>query len=165
MTATIRPYSPTDWTRLCEIHDAARLDELRPSVSIEAFLPLEQAAESEGLFDGTVVVAEVDGVVRGFVAFTDNEMTWLYVEPSYYGRGIGKMLLQHAIDHAGPVLRTEVLEGNEPALGLYRSYGFVIVERRVGKMQGNERFPAVGFILERREVPTFQSSPGSPAEV
>lgn len=37
----IRPYFPSDWPRLCTIHDAARLDELRLSVGEAAFLTLE----------------------------------------------------------------------------------------------------------------------------
>jgi hypothetical protein len=59
----IRPYRPTDWERLCAIHDAARRHELEASGLAEAFLSLEQAAENEGLFDSEVVVAEEQGMV------------------------------------------------------------------------------------------------------
>lgn len=73
----IRAYQPTDWSRLCEIHDASRLDELSLSVGAEAFLTLEQTAKSEGLLDNKLFVAEVNGVVQGFVAYSDEELTWL----------------------------------------------------------------------------------------
>jgi hypothetical protein len=47
---TIRPYAPADWPRLCENHDAARMDELRAFGCPDAFLPLAAAANNEGLF-------------------------------------------------------------------------------------------------------------------
>jgi hypothetical protein len=43
---TIRPYEAADWSRLCAIHDAARLDELRHSAGLAAFLTLEQTAHN-----------------------------------------------------------------------------------------------------------------------
>ena len=76
----IRPYVSRDWPRLCGIHDAARLDELRRTVGEAAFLSLEQTAHSEGLFEGRLDVAVLDDCVRGFVAFSDCELTWLYVD-------------------------------------------------------------------------------------
>jgi hypothetical protein len=54
----LRPYQAKDWPRLCAIHDSARMDELRASGLTEAFLTLEQAAENEGLFECSVIVAE-----------------------------------------------------------------------------------------------------------
>ena len=147
----IREYTPEDWPRLCEIHDAARLDELRPSVGEAAFLTLEQTAENEGLFDASVFVAEVSGRVEGFVAFSPDELTWLYVDPSVYRRGIGRALLRHAIERADDHFSTEVLVGNEPALQLYLSEGFSITEKADGRLTGNDAFEASGYILERRK--------------
>ncbi len=144
----IRPYIQADWPRLCAIHDAARLDELRPTVGEAAFLPLEQAAENEGLFDGRVDVAEVDGVVEGFIAYTDDEITWIYVNPKLYRRGIGRALVRHALAAAGPVVRLEVLEGNEAALRFYLAEGFLVVQRSEGRLAGNETFAAVGLVME-----------------
>jgi GNAT superfamily N-acetyltransferase len=93
----IRPYSPTDWARPCVIHDAARLHELEAAGLSEAFLSLEDTAENEGLFDGEVLVAESEGQVQGFVAFTQHELTWLYVDPGKSRQGIGRRLLRRAI--------------------------------------------------------------------
>jgi ribosomal protein S18 acetylase RimI-like enzyme len=149
---TIRPYIPADWPKLCAIHDAARLDELRLSVGSGAFLPLEQTAESEGLFLGRLDVAEQDGQIVGFVAYTPTDLTWLYVVPKSYRTGIGRVLLRHAIANAGPVFRTEVLEGNQPATALYLSEGFRVIERKTGRLEGNEAFAATGLILERHRA-------------
>lgn len=147
----IRKYIPSDWPRLCEIHDAARLDELRLSVGEAAFLTLEQTAQNEGLFDASVVVAEVSGCVEGFAAFSQDELTWLYVNPCVYRRGIGRVLLRYAIEHAGDRFSAEVLEGNEPALKLYLSEGFSITKKSKGRLAGNEAFEASGYRLERRK--------------
>lgn len=145
----IRPYRPDDWPRLCAIHDAARRDELAASGLMDAYLTLAQTAENEGLFAGEVFVCEAAGEVQGFVAFNDDELTWLYVDPAAYGQGIGRRLLRHAVAARGGTLGTEVLLGNERALALYRSEGFRVVRRADGKLAGNEGFAASGWVLER----------------
>ena len=144
---TIRPYTSTDWPRLCVIHDAARLDELRLTVGTDAFLTLEQTAENEGLFDDKLAVAELEGVVRGFVAYSDTELTWLYVHPEFYQKGIGRGLVRYAIADSMTAMELEVLEDNTPALKLYLSEGFRVIRRIEGKLEGNEDFAAVGLAL------------------
>jgi len=151
---TIRPYEPSDWPRLCEIHDPARQDELRAFGQPEAFLPLEQAAGNEGLFESDLHVAEVDGLVEGFVGLKSDEVTWLYVSPARYREGIGRALLRHVLAVSGPERRIEVLEGNERALGLYLSEGFVIRVRAEGKLVGNESFTGAGFRMVHRKAAT-----------
>jgi ribosomal protein S18 acetylase RimI-like enzyme len=146
---SIRPYTAADWEQLCAVHDAARKDELAASGLPAAYLTLEQTAENEGLFAGQVWVYETQGTVRGFVAFADHELTWLYVHPQSYRLGIGRALLQHAITACGGNLSTEVLVGNESALQLYLSEGFRIDQRVDGKLAGNESFAASGYVLQR----------------
>lgn len=146
----LRPYRTEDWSRLCAIHDAARLYELSASGLAGAFLTLEQTAEGEGLFDGTLTVAECDGRVQGFVAFSEGELTWLYVEPSRFRQGVGRALLRHVIEGCGGEISTEVLVGNEAALRLYLSEGFAIIRRVDGRLTGNAVFPASGYRLLRK---------------
>jgi ribosomal protein S18 acetylase RimI-like enzyme len=145
----LRPYSPSDWNRLCIIHDAARVHELEASGLAAAFLSLEASAENEGLLDGEVVVAEVGGEVSGFVAYANGELTWLYVDPAHYGLGVGRRLLRHAITACEGTISTEVLVGNEAALALYISEGFKVQRRIDGKLTGNEGFAASGYVLQR----------------
>lgn len=147
----IRPYQPTDWPRLCEIHDASRLDELSLTVGTEAFLPLEQTAENEGLFDSRLFVAEVNTVVQGFVAYSDEELTWLYVDPKFYKQGVGRALVRQAVADSSS-MELELLEGNSPALALYLSEGFRVIKRIEGRLEGNPDFAAVGLVL-RHDVP------------
>lgn len=118
------------------------------SVGVDAFLSLAATAENEGLFEGEVWVACDDKTVVGFIAFVDDEVTWLYVSPDHYRQGIGKSLLRHAIARCGDTVSTSVLSGNIAALNLYLSEGFRIIETKTGKLNGNESFPATGHILE-----------------
>jgi ribosomal protein S18 acetylase RimI-like enzyme len=145
----IRPYRSGDWAAIEAIHDAARLIELRLSVGEEAFLSLAETAENEGLFAGEVWVATEADAVVGFVAACADEITWLYVDTERHRRGIGRALLRHAIGCCGEVVRVETLVGNEPALALYRSEGFTVVETKAGRLVGNERFPATGHRMIR----------------
>jgi ribosomal protein S18 acetylase RimI-like enzyme len=146
----VRTYSPNDWPSLCEIHDAARKLELSSAGLLDAFLTLEQTAEGEGLFDGDLLVYDSGSKVQGFVAFADNELTWLYVDPTAARQGIGRALLKQAIAACGGNMTTEVLVGNDSALQLYLSEGFRVLKRVDGKLTGNESFPASGYVLERR---------------
>ncbi|GGQ55834.1 GNAT family N-acetyltransferase [Couchioplanes azureus] len=146
----IRPYRDDDWPQIARIHDAARLDELRDSAGVAAFLTLAQTAEGEGLFDGRVWVAEDGGTVAGFVAHDDAEITWLYVDPARYRRGIGRALLRHAMAACDAErIEVTVLAGNAAGLALYRAEGFEITETRTGPMVGNESFTATGHIMHR----------------
>lgn len=136
----IREYVIDDWTRICEIHDAARKDELSSAGLEDAFLSMEETAENEGFFDYRVLVAEIDGMVQAFAAFSDTELSWLYVDPSCYGVGLGFALVKAALLATGASLSVEVLDGNERALSLYEKAGFAVVGRTTGRMPGNERF-------------------------
>jgi len=144
----LRKYNSEDWDAIADIHDRARLDELRASVGVEAFLSLAATFENEELFEGEVWVACEDETVVGFIAFADDYVTWLYVSPDRYRQGIGKVLLRQAIDRCGKTVSTSVLSGNDAALHLYLSEGFKIIETKTGKLNGNESFPATGHILE-----------------
>lgn len=150
----IRKYKNSDWKRLCEIHDLARIDELTGSVDLDAFLDLEATAENEGLFDGELWLLEEDSKVLAFIAFDEDEITWLYVDPAHYNQGMGRKLIQFAKTRIQGNITIEVLSGNKPALHLYKSEGFEVVKKVNGKLTGNESFEAEGYILvfKRRGV-------------
>ena len=147
MGISVRPYNDADWAQICRIHDAARLDELRDSVGLEAFLTLEQTCENEELFANPVRVAELDGVVVGFVAASAEEITWIYVDPALYRRGIARAMMADVLATAGDRVELEVLEGNSSARAFYESLGFVWESSTTGKLAGNERFTATGHTL------------------
>jgi ribosomal protein S18 acetylase RimI-like enzyme len=143
----VREYAPSDWPHLCEIHDSARKQELLASGLLDAFLTLAQTADNEGLFDGLVLVAQDDVDLLGFIALSDNEITWLYVSPVHQRRGVARLLVRAALRSATGPVSLDVLVGNEAALKLYLSEGFQVVKQVSGKLAGNESFAASGFVL------------------
>ncbi len=148
----IRPYTVTDWHRVCEIHDAARRDELAAARLGDAFLTLAETADNEGFLEYAIRVAERNGAVLGFVAFTPEELAWLYVDPDCYGEGIGSALIQTALRETAAPLTAEVLDGNVAALATYRKAGFVETGRAQGRMPGNECFAVSVSVLRHPGV-------------
>lgn len=136
----IRPYTADDWTRVCQIHDAARRDELAAAGLEAAYLTLEETAQNEGFHDYAIRVAVVEGELVGFVAFTSDELAWLYVDPAAYGKGTGSALIRVALAEAKVPMSAEVLDGNTAAIAVYCKAGFEIVAKEQGRMPGNESF-------------------------
>lgn len=143
----IRSYRESDWPRFMAIHDAARADELRLAGLEDAFLPLSVAAEREGLFEYALRVADLDGTAVGFAAFTPDELAWLYVDPAFSCQGIGRTLVEDALERMERPVSIEVLAGNEPALRLYQRCGFQKEKIVSGKMPGNEGFAVTCHVL------------------
>ena len=144
----IRLYEEADFERLTEIHDPARKNELSLAGLSEAFVPLSIAAVEEDLFSYEVYVAEYGGIVAGFIAFNEEEIAWLYVDVNYSRKGIGKSLIDFALHRVGTKVSIEVLKGNFPAISLYSSAGFQIVETLTGKMPGNEQFSVTAHVMK-----------------
>jgi len=147
---TIRKYEETDWKSIERIHDSARKTELKLAGLEEAFVPLQIAAKRENLFEYPgLFVAEADGAVVGFAACTEEELAWLYVDPSRIRRGIGRRLCEYALTVFPDIRYIEALKGNEPARKLYESFGFSVTGTECGKMPGNEDFSVEVYCMER----------------
>lgn len=147
----IRNYQQQDWEQIERIHDAARRIELHFGGVDDAFIPLAQAAVNEGLFDYTVCVALIDDTVVGFVAYSEDEIAWLYVAPESMRQGVGKSLIMHVINSSDQrLLELEVLAGNRPALHLYEAMGFETTEICSGTMPGNEAFEVTVHCMQQK---------------
>lgn len=88
--------------------------------------------------------------LHGFAVFSvttgEGELLNIGVHRSWQGRGLGRRLLdgvlaQMRLQGAGECF-LDVAEGNEPALGLYGSTGFVICGRRRGYYPATEHHGA-----------------------
>ena len=143
-----REYKDEDWKAICQIHDRARPDELLGSCDPRGFIPIEQDKEVEDLKASRKFVACEGESVVGFVGTDDNYLAWLYVDPSYYGKGIGRELLRIGLREIGNNAWTIVLEGNHKAIKLYESEGFLEVERFNGENNG---YPCTCLRLERNK--------------
>ena len=134
-------YAPDYWEDIQNVHDPARMQELTFAGLKDAFLPLTIAAQREDLFDYQLYVALEADIAVGFVAFTEDELAWLYVRPDHQRRGIGRALAEFALSRMETGEKSvEVLMGNEPARNLYYSLGFTNETIVHGKMPGNESF-------------------------
>ncbi len=143
---TIRDYQDKDWAAICAIHDAARPDELKDSCDPRGFIPIEQDREVEDLRRAIKWVAEEAGEVLAFVGIDGNYLAWLYVQPAHYRRGLGRLLLRHALEAISPGAWTIVLDGNHSAIQLYQSEGF----REVRRFESdNNGYPGTCLRLER----------------
>lgn len=134
-----------------DVHDAARQTELRYAGIPDAFIPFETAAEREGLFEYKHIdVASASGHVAGFCAYSEEEIAWLYVDPLFMRRGIGRKLLRHALETESGVYYAEALVGNIPAVKLYESEGFNVREILSGRMPGNEQYAVSVYCMYRK---------------
>ncbi|MDT9605108.1 GNAT family N-acetyltransferase [Lactobacillus johnsonii] len=147
----IRGYQETDFDEMCLIHDQARRQELMAANLIDAFKPLKVAAFEEDLFSYNIYVAIIAEKVVGFVAFTDDELAWLYVSPNCQNQGIGSKLIEFSLNKMKRPAYLEVLAGN-PAKRLYLKKGFELLKHETGKMPGNEKFIVEVDVLEYKQV-------------
>ncbi|MCZ3932651.1 GNAT family N-acetyltransferase [Lactobacillus gasseri] len=135
----MRKFQETDFDDLCVIHDQARKQELKAANLKAAFKPLKIAAIEEDLFSYNIYVAAIDEKIVAFVAFSDDELAWLYVDPSFQKQGIGSKLIEFSLTKMKRPTYLEVLTAN-PAKSLYLHKGFKFLQHESGKMPGNETF-------------------------
>ena len=155
----IRPYRAEDVPalRACivELQDAERrIDDRLSSGESMADGYLEQLFKRCQEWAGTMLVAECDGMVGGFVGVLARVpyeeldeppgdyalVSDLVVREPFRRRGVGEALLQEAAQWAAAAgakeLRIGVLSGNENAKRLYRRGGFApyleILAKRIG---------------------------------
>lgn len=133
----LRAYCSEDWSVVCTIHDRARPYELEGSLKPQALPSLtDDHDDLETFHRSEKFVACITEDVVGFVGVDENLVSWLYVDPNYFGLGIGRELLQLGIELAGPNAWTVVLNGNIRARRLYASEGFQIIRTFEGGYVG-----------------------------
>jgi GNAT superfamily N-acetyltransferase len=89
-----------------------------------------------------VWVAELGGVVVGFVSVAGDHLDHLYLLPGFYGRGIGSLLLDKAKELSPGRLRLWSFQRNDRARVFYEARGFVAIRSTDGS-QNEEHEPDV----------------------
>ncbi|RFZ82217.1 GNAT family N-acetyltransferase [Mucilaginibacter terrenus] len=81
-----------------------------------------------------IFVAEVGGVIVGFVAFSmaDTFVHHLYVHQAFAKRGIGKALLNIVLQASPKPFSLKCLEMNQNACDFYTAQGWQIKRRSIG---------------------------------
>ena len=67
-----------------------------------------------------------DKKIVGFLGVAEQNLEMLFIDPEYRGKKIGKLLLDYSIDHLN-VIKVDVNEQNEQAVGFYKHCGFEVI--------------------------------------
>lgn len=114
------------------------------------FLPEESIHELKPLilkhyFDAVELRCTKQGSeITGFIGVTESNIEMLFVKPEYFGVGIGRKLIEYALDSFGSS-KVDVNEQNPNAIGFYEKMGFKKVGRSALDGQGNP-FPLVHMV-------------------
>ena len=93
----------------------------------------------------TLVVATDNGGYVAFMGLQERKIEMLFVSPEYFGKGIGRRLVDLAVNEYGAVY-VDVNEQNPKAAGFYRHLGFAVFRRDAVDDQGNA-FPILRMKL------------------
>jgi GNAT superfamily N-acetyltransferase len=158
----IRDAVSDDARALAAVHEASAKTAYR---EIFAGVPFRAPSHEDWLAeirDSTVLVAEQDGVVAGFVIGgrsrdpdgEGGEIYSLYVAPVHWGHGLGSRLLAEAVRRLAPLgpMTLWVLEKNHAARRFYERHGW--------SPDGSEKKSFYGA-LELRYRHRVRSDPGS----
>ncbi|WP_349617959.1 GNAT family N-acetyltransferase [Azotobacter salinestris] len=86
------------------------------------------------------------GSLQGFVGVSNGKIEMLFISPEYRGLGIGKLLLNYAVNHLGAT-ELDVNEQNPLAIAFYKHMGFKVIGRSLVDSLGNP-FPLLHMKLE-----------------
>lgn len=135
----VRLLVPEDWPAVARIYAEGLATGL---ASFETEVP-SWAEWDAGHLDAPRLVAELDGVVVGWVAVAPVSRRAcyrgvvehsVYVDASVRGRGVGRLLLERLLAEAPRAgiwtIQTSIMASNGPSLRLHGSVGFRTVGRR-----------------------------------
>ena len=130
----IRNSTPDDGKRVIEIWRDA-VDATHDFLTIEDRMAIEE--EVSGFLPAVPLWLALDANERpvAFMLLDGSSMEALFIDPAHRGRGIGRALVEHALD-LHPALTTDVNEQNGQAIGFYERMGFVPTGRSDHDGQG-----------------------------
>jgi ribosomal protein S18 acetylase RimI-like enzyme len=167
--ATVRPAASSDVPALADLARRTWSDAFGSGVSdadeaAELAEGRSEAYFARALHETTILVAEEDATLVGYVQFGDvgipeidagpgdAGLHRLYVETALQGRGVGRSLLDAALRHPrlaeAPRIFLQVWDRNERAVGLYESLGFRMIGTTAFTI-GSEAMEDAVMVLER----------------
>jgi len=133
-----------------DIHTHVVPESFPPYAGRNANVPWPSMAEAHACHKHVMISGKVYRTVAD-----DAELLLLAVRPEIQGRGVGRDLLGHFIEHSkdngATRIHLEVREGN-PAARVYRAAGFVEANRRRNYYRGREgrQYDALTFVLSAK---------------
>jgi ribosomal protein S18 acetylase RimI-like enzyme len=169
---TIRPARSSDVRALSELAQRTWADAFADGLAPDdAATDLEETRSeayfADALRTQTILVAEEDGALLGYVQFGDvgipeddvepgdQGLHRLYVETALQGRGLGRRLLEAALEHPRLAqarrIFLQVWDRNERAVGLYESVGFQAAGTTTFTV-GSQAMEDLMMVLDRSEA-------------
>lgn len=99
------------------------------------FVRIQVQMKSAYLPSVTLYGIEQDGELAAFMGIGIKKLEMLFADPRWFGRGLGKRLVRHAVERLGVVL-VDVNEQNARAVEFYRRMGFRTMSRDEADGQG-----------------------------
>lgn len=96
-----------------------------------------------------LVLCDESSAPIGFMGLNENKLEALFISPTNFRKGGGKVMLEYARKLRGP-LQVDVNEQNSRAVGFYLSNGFVVAGRSSTDLQG-QPFPLL-HLKESMEI-------------
>lgn len=126
---TLTTPQPTDYPRLLAIWEAS-VRATHHFLKEEDIAFFKQVIQEKHIFAHvamTMVKNETDEIL-GFMGVSGDTLEMIFLAPQARSRGLGKILLRHAIDKLG-ISKVDVNEQNEEALLFYKHVGFKVLSR------------------------------------
>ena len=133
---TIVPVQKADHPRLLAIWEASvrATHDFLSEAEIQVLKPLLLHEYLDAV--DLAAVREASGSLVGFLGTLDRKIEMLFVAPERRGEGVGRLLVEHAVDRLG-CDSVDVNERNPQALGFYLRMGFRVAARSERDGQGN----------------------------
>lgn len=129
----ISSVSPEEYPRVVDVWEASvrATHHFVTESDIEIFRPLvyDELPHTE-----LACVRDADGKLIGFIGIAEGKIEMLFVHPDYRGHGIGRTLINYALNERGAT-SVDVNEQNDQAVGFYLWMGFEVVGR--SELDGN----------------------------
>lgn len=109
------------------------------------FDEIKQLVASINFNDLQVFCLTSNELVLGFIGVADKKVEMLFLDPTYFGKGLGQMLLTFAISKFGAD-KVDVNEQNINAVRFYQSCGFKTFDRTDKDDQGRN-YPLLRMTL------------------
>ncbi len=95
-------------------------------------------------------VRDTENTILGIMGVSGEHLEMLFIDAGFMGRGIGKLLLLHAITHLH-ITKVDVNEQNIQALKFYEHFGFIATSRSEMDGFGNP-YPILHMQLQQKMV-------------
>ena len=133
--------------RQANIHDFSYLTEIWFNASVKAhdFIPEIYWENNKVKMQDTylpmseVYLVENTNNIYGFIALVENTIAAIFVSPEQQGKGIGKLLINHAKGIRNN-LELNVYQQNTNSIRFYKSVGFKVVEETLDEETESKEF-------------------------